>query len=256
MRHRIGAIVRAFVTLEDSLHYEIERKLGMEVRQQHLTRWPDFFKKMPLNDVLDAITIAFRLISERDGFPLAHQWAQEIDEIFREENVHYRVDDRGGVHFRFDPEFARSTGASVAALQDPRYANALHAFEGGQAFLSKAPPDGKGAIRGTFNALEGVFRLMFPSAPRLTMQFVDQHLRPVIQQIYSGDQAALGAAAKLVSSFNDWIDAAHFYRHEQGKADTVAQPPLGLAIYLVSGGAAHLRWLAELDLQRGPVPSS
>jgi len=32
----------------------------------------------------------------------------------------------------------------------------------------------------------------------------------------------------------DWVDAAHFFRHEQGMADEVA-------------GAAHLRWLAELD---------
>ena len=28
---------------------------------------------------------------------------------------------------------------------------------------------------------------------------------------------------------------------------SLAQPPLPLAVYLVSAGAAHLRWLAELD---------
>jgi hypothetical protein len=30
-------------------------------------------------------------------------------------------------------------------------------------------------------------------------------------------------------------------------ADEVAQPPLGLAVHIFSTGAAHLRWLAELD---------
>jgi hypothetical protein len=35
--------------------------------------------------------------------------------------------------------------------------------------------------------------------------------------------------------------------------DKIAQPPLHLAIYLVSTGAAHLRWLAELDAQRAIV---
>ena len=45
----------------------------------------------------------------------------------------------------------------------------------------------------------------------------------------------------------DWVDAAHFFRQEQGMADEVAQPPLGLAVHIFSTGAAHLRWLAELD---------
>ena len=39
-------------------------------------------------------------------------------------------------------------------------------------------------------------------------------------------------------------------RHEDGVPDKVAQLPLELAIYMISGGAAHLRWLAELDTGR------
>jgi hypothetical protein len=38
------------------------------------------------------------------------------------------------------------------------------------AALAKAPPDGKAAIRGTFGATEGLFRLVFPNSPRLTAQ--------------------------------------------------------------------------------------
>jgi hypothetical protein len=34
--------------------------------------------------------------------------------------------------------------------------------------------------------------------------------------------------------------------------DEVSQPPLNLAVYLVSTGAAHLRWLAELDASLQP----
>jgi hypothetical protein len=50
----------------------------------------------------------------------------------------------------------------------------------------------------------------------------------------------------MLRSLKEWVDAAHFYRHEQG-AEQIAQPPQSLAVYLVSSGAAHLRWLAELD---------
>jgi hypothetical protein len=87
---------------------------------------------------------------------------------------------------------------------------------------------------------------MFPEVTRLASKATDR-LRPLIEQCYSGDRTAIQAAEKLLQSFRDWIDAAHEYRHEDGVKDMVAQPPLTLAVYLVSAGAAHLRWLAEID---------
>jgi len=51
----------------------------------------------------------------------------------------------------------------------------------------------------------------------------------------------------MLNGLKDWVDAAHFYRHEERRAEEVAQPPLKLAVYIVSTGASHLRWLAELD---------
>jgi hypothetical protein len=72
--------------------------------------------------------------------------------------------------------------------------------------------------------------------------------RPLIVGSYKGDRRAIEAAEKLLLSFRGWIDAAHEYRHEPGVKDTIAQPPLALAVYLISTGAAHLRWLAEQDV--------
>jgi hypothetical protein len=42
-------------------------------------------------------------------------------------------------------------------------------------------------------------------------------------------------------------------RHERGE-ESVMPPPLELAVKLVSSGATHIRWLAELDakLKAGP----
>src|ERR1700757_1696046 len=68
-----------------------------------------------------------------------------------------------------------------------------------------------------------------------------------------GFEYGLQPARKMLSSLKDWVDAAHFYRHEPGTED-VAQPPLPLALYLVSTGASHLRWLGELgDANRHKV---
>jgi hypothetical protein len=59
----------------------------------------------------------------------------------------------------------------------------------------------------------------------------------------------LGSASKLAASVGEWVDACHFYRHEAGNEDVV-QPPLTLAVNLVSVGASYIRWLAEVDAFR------
>jgi hypothetical protein len=95
-----------------------------------------------------------------------------------------------------------------------------------------------------FLAAENVFKLI-TSKDRLGAKEADD-LGPIIDKLYATDDTARNCARKMRASFKDWVDAAHFYRHEPGTED-VAQPPLPLAVYLVSTGATHLRWLAELD---------
>jgi hypothetical protein len=196
------------------------------------------------------VTVVYRqLVADAEEYPLrtdrVGSWLSEVSRIFSEENVHYRVDTKGGVHFYFDEEFSHNQAAAIAVLNGSRYVNALRSFEGALAALSQAPPDGKAAIRSTFAALEGLFRLMFPNSPRLTAKEAEK-LQPLIQRLHTADATALRASDKMLDAFKEWIEAAHFYRHEPGKEE-VAQPPLTLAVYVCSVGASHLRWLAELD---------
>ncbi len=101
-------------------------------------------------------------------------------------------------------------------------------------------------MRANFNALECMYRLMFPLAPRLAKDTVATYLRPLLQSRHNEDQTAQRAAGKAVQSFQEWIDTMHFYRHEPGSEEP-AQPPLSLAILTISQGANWLRWLAEID---------
>ena len=197
--------------------------------------------------MLDLVTVVCRYLEgQYAGRDRARQWLPNVQQIFVEENVHYRLDAKGGVHFYFDHEFARLTAAAISILQSPRYANSLDAFNKNLAALAEAPPDGKTAIRSTFTAIEGLFCLMFSDLHRLAAGEASR-LRPLVERAYNGDRRAQETSEKLLQSLRGWIDAAHGYRHEEGKPDTVAQPPLTLAVYLVSTGAAHLRWVAELD---------
>jgi hypothetical protein len=246
LRRRIGAQIYEFKQLRDDLAAEVRRELGIPVPNPPY--WSDFLEAVAPRDLLDLITVAYRHLKSAPFTAAAesNRWLQNIQRIFHEENVAYRVDAQGGVHFYVDEEFARNRAGAIAALGPVRYANALHAFEGGMAELRQIPPNGKGAIRGVFGAAEAVFKLILPNMPRLGAAELDG-LVPLLQQVYRHDDTARRSAVKMLNSLKDWADAAHFFRHEQGMADEVAQPPLGLAVHIVSTGAAHLRWLAEFD---------
>ena len=243
--NRMRVRLRSLVASDSSLYQStiLEHELGLD-----FPNWHAFFEKAKVRDVLAFVTIAYRTLARESyvGETKAGRWLGDVQRILSEENLHYRVDRKGGVHFSFDREFEHVTAAAISILRRQRYANSLDAFNKCMLALSEAPPDGKGAIRAAFAALEGLFGLMFPGVHRLAAGEVSQ-LRPLVERTYSGDRRAQEASIEMLDSLRDWIDAAHQYRHEEGKPDTVAQPPLTLAVYLVSAGASHLRWIAELD---------
>jgi hypothetical protein len=250
VRRRMAAVIDATPDLDD-LSALVPRALGLDLVWSGFgAHWSAFLRDISVPDLLDLVTLAFRHLTskKRTGLRIASapaNWIMEVQHIFEEENFGYTVDEQGGVHYRLDEEFARNKSAAIATLQAARYANALDAFVHGMSALAAAPPDGKNAIRSTFAAVEGLFRLVAPNAHRLGAAELDA-LLPLLQKLYAADAVALRSSTKMIGSLKDWVDAAHFYRHEQG-AQEVAQPPLTLAVYLVSSGASHLRWLAELD---------
>ena len=201
MRRRIGSQVNDLKLLDDGLGRQLQRELGIFV--PYPTLWSSFLEKIELRDVLDLVTIAFRMLRAAHLVAAAESWLQNIQRIFQEENVGYRLDPAGGVHFYVDEEFARNRASAIATLQPARYANALHSFEGGMAGLNKRPPNGKGAIRGVFGAAEAVFKLILPNMPRLAAAELDG-LASLLQQVYRQDDTARRSASKMLSSLKDW----------------------------------------------------
>lgn len=63
---------------------------------------------------------------------------------------------------------------------------------------------------------------MLPEVKRLASGETSR-LRVRIEQVYNGDRRAQETGAEMLQSLSRWIDAAHGYRHEQGKPDTVAR---------------------------------
>lgn len=167
MRRRLGSLIDDFRDLGSDFSRAAEREQGIATTWSSHKNWKQLLHEWPLQDVLDLVTIAYRWLlrseqtrsyqhHEREAF---NRWVQEVQRIFAEENVHYEADAKGGVHFRFDAEFATNSAAAIDALRDDRYANVLHAYRGAMDAFGEAPPDGKQAIRSIFSAIEGVFPL-------------------------------------------------------------------------------------------------
>lgn len=236
-------------TVANSIH----RELGVEVEYKYASYdVPGFLAKCELRDFLDAITLVYQVVA-------GSQWTKGnasdylgfIGRVFTEENLSYRVDARGVVHFRVDQEYESNVASAIAVLEDRRFAAAKSEFEHAREDMNKPTPDAIDATRALFAAAESVFKILTASNASLDAGEVKKTLGPFVDRCMSGrDTIAKGAAATLAVGFADWVNACHPYRHGHNQPDAPA-PPLELAIAFMSIGAGYVRWLATLDATRG-----
>jgi hypothetical protein len=139
----------------------------------------------------------------------------------------------GDVHLRRDEQFELLRSSTVLGLESPWYDAVRSRLEQGYAALDAAEPDGVQAIRGVFGSAESLFTQMFPKAPRLAGNQIRSHLEPELNRRYSDHPNAQRASLKMMASLTDWVDAAHVYRHEGGRAEP-SVPPLELTLLMVS----------------------
>lgn len=250
-RMRIRYITKFLELVPERIHknlaHQFARDLGSEVQQSEwdgTILWKRYFEFCAVRDLVDGVSLVFAILNAV-GFSFGQKWRDEVNTIFREENLHYHVDTDGCVHYTVDDEFRSLHASAIRVIESSRYANSRTEFEAAYAAMDVTPPNGKVAIRHIFTAVEGLFRLMFNKAPRLGGTEIDKYLQPVIT-LLGDDPATAQASGKWLRSFKEWVEAAHFYRHEQGQEEPL-QPPLPLAVALLSSGAVYLRWLAEID---------
>ncbi|MGA6113350.1 hypothetical protein [Agrobacterium radiobacter] len=252
MRRRLGTLISSLGGNDflKRLGNDIEREHGIQVVNAYFKEnWPGIIGKFELRDVLDVVTTVHNNITELDRQRMQQRRTNFINgcrRIFEEEQVRYSIDDKGGVHFTVDAEFESVRTSTILAIAADRYNAVRSLYEEAFKHLDRNPPDGKSAIRYAFNSNECLFRLIFPNSHQFSSSEVQKHLDPLVNRIYSDQKPSINLAQKLVASLKDWIDGAHFYRHEPGTEEP-AQPPLELAIYMLSGAGGHIRWLAKLD---------
>jgi hypothetical protein len=227
----------------------IENELGIRFATRSTAgvpqrSWERFFDRISVFELLDTITVLTSYL--RNSYSLDESaFIGGLRRIFKEENLAFEIDDLGGVHPLVDTAFNSLRLSSIAALSEERYSATAQNVEAIDFYLLQEPADYIGAIRSTFGANENLFKLMY-KVPRLDSRTAGEKLGRDLQALYSDHPTLQSAAAKSLESFKDWINAAHFYRHEQG-IETPNQPTEEAAILLVSQGLSFVRWLAQID---------
>lgn len=254
-RRRLGSLVRAFPRGVSSTEMAEQLAINVGSRIRHEGRswydWDDTIQGCDVRDLLDMITEIYTFLRRTGNPTRAQTWLENVRLVLSEENLAYEVDGVGVVHPAIDAEFQRNRASALEALGGQRYANVRDAFERISPELLAQPPNFKEAWRAVFAAAEGLFRLMFPQAQRLTSGEIENRLRPIVQAQHAPDPTAQRAAAGLIEGFKKWVDASHNYRHEQGVQEPL-QPPADIAILGISEGAAFIRWLADVDQAQLP----
>jgi hypothetical protein len=198
-----------------------------------------------LSEVLDGITGIYQALLACLRPHDAQRWMNFVTSAQNQEALGYRLDAACAVRIYVDDEFERGRVATLAGLGRRRYSSAGLAYDKALKAMDGSTPDTLAGVRGVFEATEEVFRLMFASkASRLGTSEIDKCLRPFVSSRYQAP--ALNAVNKLVSSFADWVDGMHTYRHAQGVEDP-SPPPLDVALLIMGEGSSFLRWLIELD---------
>ena len=196
--------------------------------------------------MLDTITVvAASLHSEYSKDDRRGRFLAEARRILKEENLAYEIDEIGGVHPLVDATFSAAMDSAISGMDNPRYAASAECVNRIDGYLLQDPQDFIGAIRAVFGACENTFKLMY-GVPRLDAKTAGERIGGDQQRFYTEHPTLQAASAKTLEAFKQWVNAAHFYRHEQG-VEEPNQPAPEVAILLVSQGLSFVRWLTALD---------
>lgn len=221
----------------------------------------NFINSAPIKDILDLVTICYELLKDmknirnnynpeirhnRDKI-LQEKLISFVNQCFLEENLCYLADETGVVHFNPDEEFHCLKNTTLQGLQEKRYISVVHEFK--KVYKSLDSGHTKDAIGNLFKSIETLFRLLCKNddIKNLSSSAIAKHLPKIAEKAYQAeDKTTLSVVNQKIDEFKKWTDSAQPYRHGQA-TEAIDEPPLSLAILIISTGVSFLRWLAWLD---------
>ncbi|MDO8385926.1 MAG: hypothetical protein Q7T13_05920 [Polaromonas sp.] len=211
--------------------------------------WEQFFTKSPMDEVLTAITITFQNLK---GYPIASAFLSAVERALADENMGFRIDAGGAIHYAVDEVFEGERAALLAVLNAPPLAAANRAYESVYRHMGSQPPDTLAAVRAMFDSVEIVARQLCPAHQNLHVGLCRGELRDRCLQVLGGDEIEQKVWAGMFAGLVEWVSAMHIIRH--GQPRNTAPLTEGFAIFAISSGSAYLRMLCNAAVQVGVQP--
>jgi len=154
-----------------------------------------------IKDILDSITLIYRVLLEQGARHAADLWRDMVSEVLHEENLGYRVDEKCGVHLFIDEEFERNLVSTLECIAE--YPAVAGYFESAHQHLEAGRS--LEAVRAMFDAVELLMKKMVggKKITSLGANDVGRHLKPIARDVYS--DTAMAAANQLFNGFAGWI---------------------------------------------------
>ncbi|MFT5343353.1 MAG: hypothetical protein ACI9BH_002572 [Paracoccaceae bacterium] len=258
MRFRLRKVFSEFAPLgrdrSTTFGAFVEAELGVRVLNKNgpiaYVHFDDITANFEIRDLLSMITLLFRFLPSNGSNSAAVKMLLTTRRIFAETQVGYTIDDAGGVHPAFDAAFEGVRESAIRGLGGGAYNLKRQFIDAAEKALMADPIDGRQAIRNIFEAVENLYKQMYPKVTQLNSGSIMNDFRPEIGASLEGRSTAKRSALKQADSFKSWTDSAHFHRHAPGQPG-LEQPLDELAILAVSQGFGFLRWLVTVQQQRG-----
>jgi len=253
-RRRLSAFL---IELAWSYRHDISgaltRELGAAVpgywdtHKNYHPNFKEFYEKASLRDVLDSITVIYRVLKDQlSREASARAWRDFVERALREEGMQYKVDYSGGIRFLVDELFEKTRTGCIASLTALGMLSVASLVEQAFEHLASIRPDSKLAIRTIFEAMETFCKKQFETGEDLTERLIAKTIAPWITSFYvSQDDVVKASGDRLIQGLKAVVNTAHIYRHGQN-TDKLLQPPSELATAVVSQAADYLRWLSQI----------
>ncbi len=231
----------------------IELELGIVCRQlgpaRYYINWGRFLKELAIKDFLDVMTAVIRFLPQRrkakDRIQVEYNLLEFAKRVFVEQNLAYRIDNKGGCHPSVDAAFSILSRGLIRNLANQELDAAQDHISQAERSLLAGSFDARQAVRSTFDAVENLAKVIFKGSTQLNKTLIVDRLGPFLVEAGGKSETERKASEKLVNSLIDWAEAAHFYRHASGSTD-VDPPSESFALAFVSQGFSFVRWIADV----------
>lgn len=248
-RFRLSRLVPDFDGPANNLGEIIEAELGIPVFSHgpygKYVKWENVLRSCDRADLFDII---YHVANYAERNRKDAEFLRDVRRIFDERRLAFTVDENGTVHPRVDPIFNEQRADLIKGLSNSRFEAARTHTESALDNLAASKLDYRNAIRQTFDAVENIYKVMFPKVTNLNAQTIKSHLAGRVSSVYESGSTEALSSDKTVRSLKEWVDGVHFYRHADGQTEPRI-PPDELAIVIISQGFSFARWLIWLDSQ-------